>query len=251
MPELPEVETVVRGLAAVLPGRVVTGVEGCVEGRELPVVGRRVTGVRRYGKFIVLDFAEGMLFVHLGMTGQLTLSPERSKFTRLRILLDQGVLRYDDIRKFGRVFWEQSYPERGPDPLEIQVDDFVLLAKRRRARIKPLLLDQKFLRGLGNIYTDEALFRAGIHPLAIAAEITTARLRRLHQAMRDVLLASIAAGGSSISDYVNAEGKKGSFQEQHQVYGRAGKPCVICGADLVRTLVAQRGTSHCPRCQKL
>jgi formamidopyrimidine-DNA glycosylase len=246
MPELPEVETVVRGLAAVLPGRIVVGVEG----RELPVVGERIEGVRRYGKFIVLDFAGGMLFVHLGMTGQLTLSEEVSKFTRARIFLDEGVLRYDDIRKFGKLYWEESYPLRGPDPLEIGVEEFVERAKGRRARVKPLLLDQKFLRGMGNIYTDEALFRAGIHPLAVAAELSKSRLRGLHQAMRDVLLAAIAAGGSSISDYVNARGEKGGFQEQHQVYGRAGKACVVCGGELVRSVVGQRGTTHCPVCQK-
>lgn len=229
-----------------LPGRTIL----LVEGRELPVCGQRIEAVQRYGKFIVLHFATGMLFVHLGMTGQLTLSEESSKFTRVRLLLDEGVLRYDDIRKFGKVFWAQSYPERGPDPLEISAEEFAALAKSRRARIKPLLLDQRFLRGMGNIYTDEALFRAGIHPLAIAQKLSRARLRGLHQAMCDVLGQAIAAGGSSISDYVNARGEKGGFQTQHQVYGRHSKPCVICGTMLEHSLVSQRGTTHCPQCQR-
>lgn len=246
MPELPEVETVVRGLAAVLPGQAVVALESI----EAPIVGETIAAVRRYGKFIVLDFAEGMLFVHLGMTGQLTLSEETSKFTRARLHLTHGTLRYDDIRKFGKIRWLTTYPERGPDPLEITADEFVAHARRRSARIKALLLDQKFLRGLGNIYVDESLFRAGIHPLATAAQLSRPRLIALHLAIRDTLQAAIAAGGSSISDYVNAKGEKGSFQDSHQVYGKQGKPCPVCGTALERILVTQRGTTFCPRCQK-
>ena len=248
MPELPEVETVVRGLSPVLPGRVVLGVEGIAP--EI-VVGKRIDKVSRYGKFIVLDFSCGMLFVHLGMTGQLTLSIDSGKFTRGRILLDQGVLRYDDIRKFGKVFWATSYPERGPDPLEIGGPEFVALAKARRTCIKALLLNQSFLRGMGNIYTDEALFRAGLHPLTPAAEISKPRLLALHTTIRDLLHEAIASGGSSISDYVNARGEKGSFQQQHLVYGKHGKPCPRCGDPLQRMLVVQRGTTYCARCQRL
>ncbi|WP_031496376.1 bifunctional DNA-formamidopyrimidine glycosylase/DNA-(apurinic or apyrimidinic site) lyase [Bryobacter aggregatus] len=248
MPELPEVETVVRGLRDLLPGRCVQSVEGIVPEK---IVGLTIAAVRRYGKFIVLDFAGGMLFVHLGMTGQLTTSREAGKFTRGRILLDQGVLRYDDIRKFGKIFWATSYPERGPDPLEISAADFVALARSKRGQVKALLLNQSFLRGMGNIYTDEALFRARIHPLAAAADLSQKKLISLHTAIREVLEAAIAAGGSSISDYVDARGEKGSFQKQHLVYGRAGQSCAHCGAILLRILVAQRGTTYCTRCQPL
>ncbi len=248
MPELPEVETVVRGLRAVLPGRSVVAVVGVAPDI---TVGKRILAVRRYGKFIVLDFDDGMLFVHLGMTGQLMLSSEQSKFTRGQIFLDEGVLRYDDIRKFGKVFWATTYPKRGPDPLEITPHDFVQLTLSRRTRIKVLLLDQSFLRGMGNIYTDEVLFLARIHPMTPGDQISKPKLLLLHQAIQDVLAAAINAGGSSISDYVNAKGEKGSFQDQHQVYSKHGQPCPRCATTFERMLVSQRGTTFCPKCQKL
>jgi formamidopyrimidine-DNA glycosylase len=247
VPELPEVETVVRGLRIALPGRLVQAVEGVAPSI---VVGKRIAAVRRYGKFIVLDFDDGMLFVHLGMTGQLLLNEDSGKFTRGRLFLDEGVVRYDDIRKFGKVFWSTDYPKRGPDPLLLTGQDFVRMAKLRKTRIKALLLDQSFISGMGNIYTDEALFAAGIHPAAPANALSRPRLLRLHQAMRDVLEAAIHAGGSSISDYVDSSGAKGSFQAQHQVYSRHGHPCPGCGATLVRMLVSQRGTTFCPSCQQ-
>lgn len=247
MPELPEVETVVRGLQTQLPGRQVLALEGVVPEQ---IQGKSIQAVRRYGKFIVLDFADGMLFVHLGMTGQLTMSDEQSKFTRGRVFLNEGTLRYDDIRKFGKVFWSTTYPKRGPDPLEISAADFVTLVRSRKTRIKALLLDQSFLRGMGNIYTDEVLFQAAIHPMSSAAQLSKAKLNTLHQCMQALLQAAILAGGSSISDYVNAKGERGSFQQQHQVYGKHGEPCPRCGTVLERILVTQRGTTFCPRCQK-
>lgn len=230
-----------------LAGQSVVRVEGTAP---VEVVGQRIASVRRFGKFIVMDLDEGMLFVHLGMTGQLLLDAGQGKHTRARLLLEESVLRFDDIRKFGRMFYGTVYPERGPDPLECTEEEFVSRARQRRGRIKALLLDQSFVRGMGNIYTDEALFRAGIHPLASAAELGPKRLVRLYQAMREVLGEAIAAGGSSISDYVDSRGEKGSFQERHQVYGRHGKPCPRCGGMLERMLVVQRGTSFCPRCQR-
>ncbi|MDX2268425.1 MAG: bifunctional DNA-formamidopyrimidine glycosylase/DNA-(apurinic or apyrimidinic site) lyase [Bryobacter sp.] len=245
MPELPEVETVVRGLREVLPGQRVEAVEN-VDAR---VVGKEIVGVRRHGKFIGLVFGDGLLLVHLGMTGQLTLSEGTGKFTRARLMLSGGVLRFDDIRKFGRMYWDTDWPERGPDPLEMSTAEFVERAKGRRARVKALLLDQRFLRGVGNIYADESLFRAGLHPLAVAARVSRKRLAGLHGALVEVLEEAIRAGGSSISDYVDARGERGSFQERHQVYGKAGKACPRCGAELKRMLVAQRGTTYCGGCQ--
>jgi formamidopyrimidine-DNA glycosylase len=246
VPELPEVETVVRGLALRLPGRKVLAVENI----DAPILGEVVGGVRRYGKFILLDFPAGILFIHLGMTGQLTLSEETSRFTRARIRFDGGILRYDDIRKFGKVFWDLRLPVRGPDPLEMTAQEFAQHAKARRARVKALLLDQRFLRGMGNIYCDESLFQARIHPLAQAAKLSRPRLERLHAAIVSILQSAIAAGGSSISDYVNSAGERGSFQQQHQVYGKAGQNCPRCGTELRRILVVQRGTTFCPKCQK-
>jgi len=145
-------------------------------------------------------------------------------------------------------------PERlarlGPDAFEISAEEFAARLKDRRGSIKPLLLNQRFLRGLGNIYCDEALFRAGIHPLAVAARLSRARVGRLHAAIQEVLGEAIASGGSSISDYVDAEGRRGWFQMQHRVYGKEGEPCPSCGAPIRRIVVAQRGTHYCPRCQR-
>jgi formamidopyrimidine-DNA glycosylase len=130
------------------------------------------------------------------------------------------------------------------------VDEFAARLAGRSGRIKPLLLDQSFLRGLGNIYADESLFRARIHPLTAASRLGPARIARLHQAIQDVLQAAVAAGGSSISDYVDADGRAGFFQVQHLVYGKQGEPCTRCGAPIRRIVVAQRGTHYCPKCQR-
>ena len=137
----------------------------------------------------------------------------------------------------------------GPDPLEIRCDSFVEAVRRHKTRIKSLLLNQNFLRGLGNIYVDETLFRAGIHPEALSFRLKPARLRTLHRVIVEVLEESIAAGGSSISDYVDSSGRQGSFQEMHQVYGKEREPCVRCGSPIERMVVAQRGTHYCKRCQ--
>lgn len=247
MPELPEVETVVRGLRNILPGWRVTSVEGVIP---VEIVGKSIHVVRRYGKLIILNFADGMLFIHLGMTGQLTLSRESGPYTRGRILTDQGALRFDDIRKFGKVFWALDYPKRGPDPLELSVEEFASIISRRRGGVKALLLNQDVLRGVGNIYADEILFRARIHPAAIAADLSNSRLARLHASMLAVLEEAIAAGGSSISDYISATGERGTFQEQHRVYGKAGAACPDCSRVLVRMLVSQRGTTYCEHCQR-
>ncbi|MBZ2186548.1 MAG: bifunctional DNA-formamidopyrimidine glycosylase/DNA-(apurinic or apyrimidinic site) lyase [Bryobacter sp.] len=247
MPELPEVETVVRGLAPVLPGQTILRVEGAAP---VEAVGRVIQAVRRYGKFIVLDLDGGMLFVHLGMTGQLRLDEGQSEFTRARFHLSDATLRFDDIRKFGKIFCARDYPQRGPDPLELSEAAFIALTQARRARIKALLLDQSFLRGMGNIYADEALFAARIHPLALATRLSRPRLANLFRAIQAILTEAIAAGGSSISDYVDSRGGKGSYQDRHQAYGRHGQPCPRCGTTLERILVVQRGTSFCPRCQR-
>lgn len=237
MPELPEVETIVRSLAPSLIGRRLDG--------------RLVTAVRRYGKYILIDTAAGdTLTVHLGMTGRLLLDAPRGPHTRTVFDLDEGAgtLLYDDIRKFGRAVWNSSPPVLGPDPLSITEAEFLDLLRHHRSRIKSLLLDQSFLRGLGNIYTDEALFRAAIHPRA--RNLSAPRARRLHQAIVEVLQLAIEHRGSSISDYVDSEGRKGTFQLLHRVYGKEGQPCLNCATPIRRTVVAQRGTHYCPKCQR-
>jgi formamidopyrimidine-DNA glycosylase len=262
VPELPEVETVVRTLAPKLTGRrILKGrfFSHHVVRQKFPELARRVRNqsvksVSRHGKFIVLELDDGVLSIHLGMTGKLLLNSEPTTYARAIFELDQGLLVYDDIRHFGRIEWSARLPERagalGPDALDIPVEDFLRLLKKRHARIKPLLLNQKFLRGMGNIYTDEALFEARIHPRAMASSLSKDRARRLHRAMIDILTTAIRLKGSSISDYVDADGEKGSFQLQHQVYGRAGEPCPICGTGIRRIVVGQRGTHYCPRCQR-
>jgi formamidopyrimidine-DNA glycosylase len=164
------------------------------------------------------------------------------------------LLCYNDVRMFGRIELAETLPARlrrlGPEPLEVSAGELYKLLRSRRSQIKPLLLNQAFLRGLGNIYTDEALFRACIHPRAIASHLSRERARRLHKAIVEVLTQAIQRGGSSISDYVDAEGRKGWFQLAHQVYQKTGEPCPRCATPIRRTLVAQRGTHYCPKCQK-
>jgi formamidopyrimidine-DNA glycosylase len=263
MPELPEVETVVRSLGPLAGRRILSAEFRCPrilrgadpERMAASLQGRRIAGVKRYGKFILASLdGGGYLVVHLGMTGRLLLEATPGKHTHAIFTLDRGVLLYDDSRQFGCVQFSEDLPARlsklGPEPLEIGFGDFASALRRRKARVKALLLDQRFLRGLGNIYADEALFRAGIHPLAVASRLPSARARRLHQAIVAVLTEAIAAGGSSISDYVDAQGREGFFQSSHRVYQRTGEPCVTCGTPVRRILVSQRSSHFCPACQK-
>lgn len=273
MPELPEVETIARTLQPqVLECRVERAIllnpstlqgEIGLEG----VVGRVVSGVGRRGKLLLLRFApeaepvEGLAF-HLKMTGRLLVhaaDTPPAPHTRAVFDLDDGRrLFFDDCRKFGyiRVMTRDSmaawpfWCSLGPEPLEIGASDFVALFAGRRGRIKALLLDQTVIAGIGNIYADESLFRAGIAPASPADAVSVERLHRLHAALREVLLESIAACGSSIRDYRTADGDVGAFQNRFRVYGRSGKPCVSCGAKLHSSRVAGRTTVFCPRCQK-
>jgi formamidopyrimidine-DNA glycosylase len=262
VPELPEVETVVRTLAPKLTGRRIVDAKFSshhVVRQKFPVLRRRVRNqlvksVRRHGKFIVVELEQGVLSIHLGMTGKLLLNSEPGPYARAVFQLDEGLLVYDDVRHFGRIEWTAGLPERaealGPDALTVPLDEFLARLKKRKTSIKSLLLNQTFLRGMGNIYTDEALFEARIHPRAIASSLTKERATRLHRAMVDILATAIRLKGSSISDYVDADGQKGSFQLQHQVYGQAGEPCPTCGTAIRRIVVGQRGTHYCPKCQR-
>jgi len=261
LPELPEVETVVRTLAPAIAGRRIESAQftskfvtpGDREALAANVAGRTVRGVRRHGKFILIELDEGStLSVHLGMTGRLLVNSAKTAHTYGVFRLDdQSVLHYDDPRQFGRIEWSPARVARlGPDALGIPLEAFLIALRKRSSRIKPLLLNQSFLAGLGNIYVDEALFRAGIRPLAIASRVSRKRAMDLHAAIQELLTLAIAHGGSSISDYVDADGKKGGFQNLHQVYGREGEPCVRCGAPIRKTVVVQRGTHYCAKCQK-
>lgn len=263
MPELPEVETIARALAPRLRGRRIVSAEfrclrvlhGDPDETSAALAGRKVMAVQRHGKFIEMQLDGGRSFVvHLGMTGKLLMNAAPGRHTHAILTLDRGALLYDDSRQFGRLELSMGLPARvqklGPEPLEVAFDDFVLRVRDHKTKIKALLLNQRFLRGIGNIYADEALFRARIHPLAIARRLQRDRVKKLHAAIRRVLCEAIDAGGSSISDYVDIDGRQGSFQVRHNVYQKTGEPCPRCGTAIRRILVTQRGTHFCPQCQK-
>lgn len=279
MPELPEVETVVRGLHLSLPGRAFVEVRfGKTDFVDNPgeiaerLPGLRISNVTRLGKFICIGLQAGALnpastpppaplylIVHLGMTGRLTVIHAHdpvAAHTHVFFALDDGrELRYTDIRRFGRMLLipEMRLAEftgnLGKEPLEISAEEFCRNFGSRRARVKALLLDQKVLRGIGNIYADESLFRAGLHPARIAENLTKKQLQGLHKTVRQVLEEAIRSRGSSISDYVDSEGKRGEYQFRHRVYQRTGKPCFRCKSKIRRVIVAGRSSHFCPRCQ--
>lgn len=281
MPELPEVETVVRGLRVSLPGRTILDVRlGKADFVDDPVSlaeclpGKRIAEIVRLGKFICIALESGKepsgtpgapdsrfnFIIHLGMTGQLTVCPAsepiRSHTHCFFALNDGQELRYRDIRRFGRMLLVPESGMReflghlGKEPLLISPQDFCKDFSSRRARVKALLLDQHVLRGVGNIYADESLFRARLHPARIAAMLTKKQLLALRRAVRETLEAAIRLRGSSISDYVDVEGKRGEFQQRHRVYQRKGKPCFRCREKIRRVIVAGRSSYFCPRCQR-
>ena len=301
MPELPEVETIARGLSSRVMGDVIESVwlGSKPEPLKSPAVeivrtleSRRITAVRRVGKHIVFDLelADGVgrapsparrrhktrslpspkkaagggtrptqessaqWIVHLGMTGRMVVceaDSETAKHTHLVAKLASGrELRFVDPRRFGRLSVAHGFEAGGSEPLEVQLDHFVNLFHGRKTPIKSALLNQKLLRGVGNIYADESLFRAGIRPRRRAASLTRDDLRRLYPAVQEVLREAIALGGSSVSDYVDADGEEGFFQLQHRVYGREGEPCLVCKTPIKRVVLGGRSSHYCPKCQK-
>jgi formamidopyrimidine-DNA glycosylase len=263
VPELPEVETVVRSITPLVGRRIVSAEfrnvrilrGGDPDQMAARIQGHKITAVRRYGKFILVSLSGGgYLLIHLGMTGRLLLGGAPAKHTHAILTLDHGVLLYDDSRQFGSFQFFEEFPSRvarlGPEPLEVSFEEFAAGLRGRKTSIKALLLNQAFVRGVGNIYADEALFRAGIQPQTIASRLRKDRARRLYDGLVAVLTEAIAAGGSSISDYVDAEGRKGFFQFSHRVYQRTGEPCVTCGSAVRRVIVAQRSSHFCPKCQR-
>jgi formamidopyrimidine-DNA glycosylase len=282
MPELPEVETIARGLNQRIAGDVIESVWLGEKPEPLKSPAKeivavleraRIERVRRVGKHLVFDLEgpsrNGRRFtptgaqwiVHLGMTGSLLIaSPETetAKHTHAVLKLASGrELRFVDPRRFGRLAVVRmeskgaaGFRAPGDEPLDSQIERFITLFRRRRTPIKSALLNQKLLSGVGNIYADESLFRAGIRPRRRAASLTRAELHKLHGAMQEVLREAIELGGSSISDYVDAEGREGFFQLQHRVYGREGEPCFVCGTPIKRVIIAGRSSHYCPHCQK-
>ena len=317
MPELPEVETIARGLSKRVTGDVIESV--WLGQKKEPLKSpaaeiasvlehSRIAEVRRMGKHIVFDLdraeharvaqargarallpangqrtkrkqkkskatlstvrreaagsarsalaSKAQWIVHLGMTGRLQLcdpQTEIAKHTHAILKLSSGrELRFVDPRRFGRLRVASSagFDATGVEPLEVHLDRFVELFRGRKTPIKSALLNQKLLRGVGNIYADESLFRAGLRPRRRASSITHEQLRKLHLSIQEVLKEAIVLGGSSVSDYVNADGEEGFFQLQHRVYGREGEPCLVCKTPIKRVVIAGRSSHFCPKCQK-
>src|SRR6516162_3820571 len=281
MPELPEVETVARGLRQAVLGRRILSValgktdfidDPAALERHLP--GRTIEAIERYGKFMLLrlsavdggnanhregDPQQASLLVHLGMTGRMAPLPAakpREKHTHVCLLLDDGrELRYTDARRFGRIAYLTEAPlaeeltRFGADPLEVSKEEFARRIRERCARIKALLLDQGVLRGVGNIYADESLWRAKIHPARVGTKISKKEAGTLRKALREILQKAIVMRGSSISDFLDATGEPGEYQRHHRAYGREGKKCYRCGTLIRRGIVAGRSSYFCPKCQ--
>jgi formamidopyrimidine-DNA glycosylase len=270
MPELPEVEVTRQSFAHRIAGAQVLALR---MGKPLrwplgvepqSLVGLRVLQVDRRGKYLLLQFSKGLLLLHLGMSGSLQFAqdlPAAGVHDHMDLVTSQGILRLHDPRRFGAVVWapDMDAPivhkllgHLGVEPLggAFTAHAFHHALRKRRAPIKPVLLVGDVVVGVGNIYASEALFAAGIRPTVRADRLSLPRATRLHAAIRDVLYRAVAAGGSSMRDFVNAHGQAGHFQQAWAVYGRAGQPCRVC-ATPVRTLVqSQRSTYYCPQCQK-
>lgn len=272
MPELPEVETVRRSLAARTAGvrikALVAYFPGCIqiltpEQLSERLFERRIVHWGRMGKYLIAELDDGArLSIHLRMTGQFRVVEKESdtvgRHTRLVLLLEDGrSLQFDDQRKFGRIAW---YPDKdalvtamalGPEPTSdaFGPGELASLMAGRTRPVKSLLLDQRIIAGVGNIYADEALYRAGLHPARPAGSIERAEIESLWQALRDVLTEGIIHRGTSLRDYIDTDGRKGDFQERLRVYGREGKPCFSCGDPLARVKVGGRSSFHCRICQ--
>jgi formamidopyrimidine-DNA glycosylase len=294
MPELPEVETVVRGLRKTVLGRKILSVwigkSDFIDNPEefARLSGQTIAAVERFGKFMLLRLASGdevetttsvavgqsgtdakstavareyaaSLLVHLGMTGQIApIAAEipLEKHTHVSFTLDDGrELRYTDARRFGRMAYltaellAKEVEGAGADPLEVSAAEFAERIRSRNTRIKALLLDQSVLRGVGNIYADESLWRAKIHPARVGAKLSVKEAETLRRVLQEILNRAIVMRGSSISDFLDANGEPGEYQRHHRAYGREGKPCYRCRTPIRRVIVAGRSSYFCPKCQ--
>jgi formamidopyrimidine-DNA glycosylase len=271
VPELPEVETARRGLEPWLLNQRIVGVVLRHRGMRWPVradlpallAGRAIRSVGRRSKYLLLDCESGWLILHLGMSGSLRIVPASrpaGKHDHFDLVLDNGqALRLTDPRRFGAVIWEPGEPaghkllqNLGPEPFDASFDAQWLhdRTRGRSAPIKNVLMDSHIVCGVGNIYANESLFGAGIHPARAAGRISLARYAKLVEVVRETLQRAIVAGGSTLRDFVNAEGKPGYFQQQYFVYGREGEACRRCGAVIKLVRIGQRSAFYCPRCQR-
>jgi formamidopyrimidine-DNA glycosylase len=273
VPELPEVETVVRGLRRVMPGKIIDSIyinAPKIERDNFPgwlkiLRGKKFRNIQRRGKNILINLSGAYtLWVHLKMTGHLYYLPKSAKIGKHDLMVfgirnDSRTLRFNDYRRFGRVrlcktdevLKQKGLVELGPEPLEISRIDFVALIKSRQRMIKPALLDQAFLAGLGNIYADETLYLSRIHPRKSTNRVSSIKLRELYKNTRRVLKKAIRLMGTSVDSYAGVDGKPGGYQKYLLAYGREGLPCKRCGAKIKREKIGSRSAHFCPRCQRL
>ena len=267
MPELPEVETIRRELAPYVVGRTITGVtllwerivrQPSPEEFKAAVIGRKINDLTRRGKYLFFHLDNGQVLVmHMKMTGSLIVDPENDRFTRAILELDNGSkLHFWDPRKFG-VMWlddnrDSVLSKLGPEPLDedFTPEVFASILKGRTAPVKPVLLDQSLIAGIGNMYADEALFDAKIHPERIAGRLTQAEIKRLHAAVIRVLQKALVLKGASIRNYIRPDGQAGTAHDEFNVAHGTGKNCPRCGTAIKRIVVRGRGTYFCPKCQQ-
>jgi len=271
MPELPEVETIRRGIEPLVVNKVVDHVQIHNGSLRWPVPdvlvellpGQKARTVDRRSKYLLFYFEQGTLIVHLGMTGHLRLdasTSKRRKHDHVEIVFTDGTaLRYNDSRRFGAILWTEKDPlqhvrltDLGPEPLTSEFNAAYLyqLSRGRKIAVKPFLMDSHVVVGIGNIYASEALFRAGIAPVRPAGKVSKAAYERLAQSVTEILTEAIAAGGTTIRDFSNSEGRPGYFKQKLCVYGRAGQKCVSCEALVKQVKLGQRSTYYCPVCQR-
>lgn len=266
MPELPEVENVIRSLIEKVRDKTIKDVEvitpGITYNREnfgMLIEGKKIKDIARRGKYIIIKLDDGNLLIHLRMTGKLLYNGEVGKHTHLTIEFTSGdYLIYNDVRKFGRVAYLNNEElsiylntKVGLEPLLMDYDKFKEKLQIKKGQIKKVLLDQGVIAGIGNIYADEILFASNIHPMTEINKLTEEDFKLLYKNIRTILDRAIKAGGSTIRDYVNSEGVAGGFQDAHLAYGRCGLPCKNCGCTMEKIKVAGRTTVYCPICQRL
>ncbi|MDD5108376.1 MAG: bifunctional DNA-formamidopyrimidine glycosylase/DNA-(apurinic or apyrimidinic site) lyase [Candidatus Omnitrophica bacterium] len=266
MPELPEVETIKNDLKQVILGKKITKVSvhnPKVIRQPTPAVfiksleGQTVKGILRQAKLLIFELSNGkFLTVHLKMTGQLVY-PGGAKESRVAIhFTDGSILDFNDQRLFGELRLVEDWKKLkfiqnlGPEPFGLTLTDFKVMLSKRKTKIKPLLMDQSFISGIGNLYAAEILFRAKINPQRPAQNLTENEIKALHKEIKDVLTNAIKHGGSSVDNYVRVSGKPGDYVRFHRVYGRQGKPCFVCKSLIKRISQGGRGTYFCPKCQK-
>ena len=271
MPELPEVETTRRGIEPLVSNKVVDQVLIHNESLRWPVPqeltsllpGQKFGAVNRRSKYLLFSIGQGTMIVHLGMTGNLRVdssSTERRKHDHVEIVFTDGsVLRYNDSRRFGSILWTAEDPadhfrlaSLGPEPFDSGFNSAYLYkrSRDRRIAVKPFLMDAHVVVGVGNIYASEALFRARIAPVRPAGKVSKAAYERLIEAVTIILNEAIAAGGTTIRDFTNSEGKPGYFKQELRVYGRTGQKCTACDTLIKQIKLGQRSTFYCPSCQK-